>query len=174
MTLPGLLIEYLITGAIALIWVGFGLKLDMSLFDYSRLIVVLPVIYVLGMAIDIVAYGLTYWPKKWLREKIERKHGVKVDKHTAMKLKVIVAREYKDLNTEFSMRSSRDRIARGMIINSIGLLIVARNEPYLGYLLSLPVIATLLWLVFEKVSHEFFMGVYDELKERLETRNVVK
>src|ERR1044071_527180 len=61
MQLPGMLIEYLINGSCALIWMwGFSRALSMEIPNISdtRLLLFLPALYVIGMIIDYVARGL--------------------------------------------------------------------------------------------------------------------
>lgn len=56
MSLPGLLIEYLINGCIALIWIS-SLKIGdtiSALTDAEKLLII-PVAYVVGMFIDFIA-----------------------------------------------------------------------------------------------------------------------
>jgi len=61
MQLPGMLIEYLITGSCALIWMWVFSKVlgkEVPSVSDARLILLLPAIYVVGMIIDFVAHGL--------------------------------------------------------------------------------------------------------------------
>jgi hypothetical protein len=70
MQLPGLLIEYLINGSCALIWIGalfVVLGKQLPSLDDKYLILFLPGLYVLGMIIDYVAT----FTAKALKDRIE-------------------------------------------------------------------------------------------------------
>ena len=59
MSLPGLLIEYLMTGAVALLWVFVAVD-SRNVFEIQNVqLFLLPVAYILGMIIDAFAYGLS-------------------------------------------------------------------------------------------------------------------
>src|SRR4051812_13237476 len=125
--LPGLLIEYLISGALALVWLvptleasGFDNVLELPL---PLLVVGL---YVLGMTVDFFAFWVVKpfkrVPRHWAIRKcmdasqFEQKHSTTYDVRFALYAPEIAK--------EVTMRSSRDRIARGGIVNATALIIV--------------------------------------------------
>jgi hypothetical protein len=74
MNLPGLLVEYFINGCVAFIWlykIGDG-----KLFEYfsgTDKLILIPIAYVLGMCIDVIAWSLTLKLKKEIRKRARRK-----------------------------------------------------------------------------------------------------
>ena len=153
MALPGLLIEYLISGAVALFWLvpitrNFGLeKLD-SL--YATLLV--PGLYVVGMMIDFIAYVITRRIKHAIRAQAAKtydfspEHGRGTGTARAVKIGLYAP----ELAKEFAMRSSRDRIARDTTVNSILATIV--TLPFLPGI-ALVLFSCALWAGFEHVSY---------------------
>jgi len=165
MNLPGLLIEYLIVGAIALIWIGvifsdidtsFLNKTDSQLF-------LIPMAYVLGIFIDFIAWIVTKPIKK-----IIRNHAIGVVRDAMLEQdisfnendykhywneKITIEKSYPDLNKELSGRSSRDRIARGVVINLIPITIVFWSNIHVYGILAI-IIASLMWIRFE--HYNFF------------------
>jgi len=68
MSLPGLFIEYLVVGSLALLWAFPLAAPDLPFSDFSSLMIaaLAPTIYVLGMFIDILAFALvTYFPRPY-------------------------------------------------------------------------------------------------------------
>lgn len=139
MNIPGLLIEYIINGAIAFVWI------IMIMFNFPELRVVLsqnsgivtllaiPSAYVMGMLIDNIAHALVYKAKNDIKLKeFERVDAEEIyfemDKAELGKLgserslsdKLIIdlnLMNKEGLADEIKWRSSRDRIARGFIVN---------------------------------------------------------
>ena len=117
--IPGLLVEYLINGSIALLWLlptlqlmGFAMQKDSSIN-----LLLLPGLYMLGMIMDFLGWVIL-WPIKMLIEKNDLRK-LEVDKK---KLDPLEARSMvftPDLTKEIDMRSSRYRIARGTFVNAI-------------------------------------------------------
>ena len=63
MALPGLLIEYLVSGAVAFAWLFPMLQSKLTKIDTPFLPVAFLLLYVLGMAVDYLAWILTRIPK---------------------------------------------------------------------------------------------------------------
>lgn len=134
MNLPGLLVEYLINGCIALLWVIclFPQYIIDNLYDSEKLLLI-PVAYVIGMFIDYIAWLLTRPLKKLIRNSAlnslkkafkESNSSIDINQYAYFwEEKVEIEKNYPDLNKEIRSRSSRDRIARGTIINLIALSI---------------------------------------------------
>ena len=72
--LPGLLIEYLISGLVALIWVYPLIPMEVT--TNKSYLIFLPLVYVLGMVVDFVAYWITLGPKIFIREYANKKKGI--------------------------------------------------------------------------------------------------
>jgi hypothetical protein len=140
--LPGLLIEYLITGATAFLWLWFlfhhpqtvvptDLRLDRI--DAATITLGIPFAYVLGMIIDFVSLRVTEallrrllrplqrtisktLPKGW--QKLKRaSEPRKRSKAPLSQQEVLLASA--ELAKQFEMRSSRDRVARGAFLNTL-------------------------------------------------------
>lgn len=155
MAIPGLLIEYFIVGALALIWLYPPLKMmGLDKVDISYLTLLIPGVYVIGMSIDFIALLITKPIKGLVRRWVEKRYNIKVIKergiglHRQVKFALYAPEVYK----EVLMRSSRDRIARGALVNSI-----------LGFFFLKPMLLAIflvlfffiLWVGFERVSYSF-------------------
>jgi hypothetical protein len=163
MQLPGMLIEYLITGSCALIWMWVFSKVlgkEVPSVSDARLVLLIPAIYVVGMIIDYLAHGLVEFIVKWverLKKKTKslrtsttnRQSETQIGKKRQPKLgSGSVARAYvflqsSDLTKQYEMRSSRDRVARGAFLNAILLTISLTifcpcSNPYLPLQITLP------------------------------------
>lgn len=137
MALPGLLIEYLLTGVLALVWVWPLLVL--LGFDAARLwpdgavavVVLVPVAHVLGMLVDTLARalcrGVGHWPDRGLeRLGLRSLSGYPISLRTNeswpdMPSLMILC---PDMAVEYRQLSSRDRVARGALFNAGALLLV--------------------------------------------------
>lgn len=146
MSLPGLLIEYLITGATAFLWLWFLLhhpwtvipaQLRPDTINSAKITLMVPFAYVLGMIIDFASIPVTdafEWllveRALWtLRRMISRvlptrcarlKHAIEPRKRKSAPLsqqEVLLANA--ELGKQLEMRSSRDRIARGAFLNAL-------------------------------------------------------
>jgi hypothetical protein len=164
MQLPGMLIEYLITGSCALIWMVVLAKVlggGVPSVSDARLVLFIPAIYVVGMIIDYVAHGLvdlilesaeaimrkarssrTSTPNSQSEaEEIEKKGESKLGRGSVARAYVFL--QSPDLTKQYEMRSSRDRVARGAFLNSILLTISLTifcpcSSPYLSLKITLP------------------------------------
>ncbi|MBT1689452.1 hypothetical protein [Dawidia soli] len=173
-SLPGLLIEHLISGAITLLWIFISCP---STFPKQEIqsfgIFLVPVAYILGMLIDCIAFVLTYWFKtKVVRKFAEYMHYRReenvFDLRKSQKVKALIEHQYKDIQNQMDMRSSRDRVARGMIVNAIGMLIfmpIATLPMALKVFVLSAAIAT--WFFHEYISHKFFLRIYDRMLKEI-------
>ena len=71
MNLPGLLIEYLINGSVALLWIGGSFAyLDISFIEFTTFeIILIPIAYMIGMFIDYIAWLVKKPFKKIIRNR---------------------------------------------------------------------------------------------------------
>jgi hypothetical protein len=164
--LPGLLIEYLVNGAVCLLWLTqttYGKELYKL---GSQLPVLVLVVYVAGMAIDLLAFGITRQPKHWLRQRVERRYGQQQNSadHGGTMRQARIALYAPELNKELGMRSSRDRIARGLIVNSL-LCLIFVDPRWIG--LIAVVISSGMWFSFEWLSYRYELCADDLVKEKL-------
>jgi hypothetical protein len=141
-TLPGLLIEYLITGATAFLWLWFLVNhpysvvpddLRLAKIDAATIALLAPFAYVLGMVIDFASIRVTdalvyrlLWPLRraisnalpvaWpnLKRALEPRQRLKAP---LSQQEVLLASA--ELAKQLEMRSSRDRIARGAFLNAL-------------------------------------------------------
>jgi hypothetical protein len=162
MALPGLLIEYLITGAIALIWLYPLIeRAGYTQISASNLSLAVPALYVAGMVIDFAAYWLTKPLKKVIRERVEKQYRLTFtgERGTSVARLAKFTLYAPELAKEVGLRSSRDRIARGAIVNMI--LITIFVTPVWGGLLI--VASGGLWWGLEFKSHAFELMAEKEL-----------
>ncbi len=168
MRLPGPLIEYLINGSIAMIWIFPFIQPKLCYYK-EALIILIPIIYVIGMFIDLLAFGLTKFFKQKLRMLVEKRYmGTTNDYFPGIgkEMKIKILTKYPELAKEIETRSGRDRIARGMIINSIFFLIFSENLPFEFELsLILLIMSIIMWVAFEYASHGFIIRAYDATKK---------
>lgn len=166
LAIPGLLVEYLINGVVALIWL---LPLVKAANLNINPIYLAPAVYVLGMLVDIVAFALVRFPKLKIRKRAERKRNItkKYQSGDNSKRKIKLELYAPDLAQEAERRSSRDRIARGTIINSIFSAIFVKNLP-----IAIPVVVFLLagpmWWYFERSSYTYLLDAEKAIDEKLE------
>ena len=165
MNLPGLLIEYLINGSLALIWLLSMVDITMlPSFIEDQSLLLVPVIYVLGMLIDFIAWVVTSPVKKRIRnnalnniDRIMKEDRVAFDKDdykSFLAEKLTIAKDFPDLDKELSSRSSRDRIARGLMLNMIPITICYWSKiHFIG--LALFILSSLMWARFEHYNRQF-------------------
>ena len=173
MSLPGLLIEYLINGCIALIWISsFNIAGSISDLSDAEKFLIIPIAYVLGMFIDFIAWFITKPIKRLIRKDAFKviQNSVGLDNvvyNDFWNEKVEIEKSYPDLNKELKSRSSRDRIARGTIINLIAISICYWTElSWIGIVLTLICIA--MWVHFEHYNRCY------EIRAVASIRNEVK
>jgi len=177
MALPGLLIEYLINGALALIWLYPLLKrFGLPEINSSYLPVLALGIYVVGMVVDYIAWSVTRPLKYKIRRQIEDRYGIEMQispRRSANLRQAKFAIYAPELSKDAAMRSSRDRIARGAIINTIlAIIINSIITPYmlLTIILGIPalVISIIMWMSFEKASYSYELIAMQAITEKIE------
>lgn len=167
MALPGLLIEYLVSGALAFAWLLPMLQGKLNVIEPKYLPVFLLLLYVLGMAIDILAWWITYIPKQWIRRSVYRRYRGPnaVESQSGTMRAVRIQLHAPEIAKELAMRSSRDRIARGAVANallasifvlpwSIGALVVA--------------FTAIVWASFERLSYGYELCADQIVEEMLQ------
>ncbi len=171
MNLPGLLVEYLINGCIAILWlVHFIPQHIIDSLHNSEKIILIPIAYVIGMFIDYIAWLITRPSKKLIRnsalkaiKKSNNSFDINQYKHF-WEEKVEIEKKHPDLNKEIKSRSSRDRIARGTIINLIALSICYWTM--LSWVwIALIILSFFMWIRFEHYNRCF------EIRAAISIRN---
>lgn len=179
MALPGLLIEYLVVGSMALLWAlpltGVGITDQMA---FSKAAALAPSIYVLGMFVDFIAFVvLSQLPTRrfsvkslarcWLAS---RRPDIQVSDSNVFKEgpgrssrgTIWLHQNAPDLVKEIRERSSRDRVARGAFINILIMWAVSLTTPVLLFdglgnvqWAVLAVFAFFVWVFLEANSYGF-------------------
>jgi hypothetical protein len=180
MTLPGLLIEYLINGATALIWLGpILLAHGIDPFEGSAILLLTISLYVVGMVIDFLAY----WLVKPLKDRVRARAWSKYGDGGTLPAEKSVEREINfvlyapEIAKEVSMRSSRDRVARGAIVNV--LIALAFHIFTHDYSMNLPVwilISSLalfvaMWWVFQYLSYGYEFKATSAVQRKIAAAN---
>lgn len=175
MAIPGLLVEYLISGALALAWLAPLLRhYGIDVLQDSLLPFLAVALYVVGMVVDFVAFVLVRPVKPLVRSYARRRHGEQGSSQDdgSIARQVMLALHAPDLARELSMRSSRDRIARGAVVNALiaaalGTLIDLYTPP-IGAAVWIPLILTLIamWCVFEGMSYGFELRAERTVNEK--------
>ena len=124
-------------------------------------------LYVAGMIVDYLAWLLTRPLKPLVRRWAERKYkrwGSEAQSGTLRQAKIALYAP--DLAKELMMRSSRDRIARGLIINSIlaGHFLLGWQRPETYALIAFSIV---LWAGFEKLSYSYELSADQLVDEKL-------
>jgi len=164
MNLPGLLIEYLINGSVALLWVGrLFLMINPEIIAFtSNEVLLIPIIYVIGMFVDFIAWVVTKPFKQLIRnkalssvkEEMKGESFEKEDYKSFWKEKLEIEKRFPELNKELGSRSSRDRIARGTMINLIPITIL--YWPLIHFFgILLFITSIFMWIRFEHHNHSF-------------------
>ena len=174
--LAGLLVEYFVVGAVALLWLIPVLELfpafsgALASKDASGIIIALtvPAIYVVGMVCDLLGYWLTHWKKKQIDKSVWQKQNEK-DPGSQIIHAYAVCYEPK-LAEEIEARSSRDRVARGSLVAFFPLLFLPPASlplcPYLLIVAFIIVCMTMLWLRFQTLSSKYEVKASIVLREK--------
>lgn len=183
MQLPGLLVEYLVNGSCALIWiwilfhvpsVDLPAGMDMARMDGARIALFIPILYVLGMIVDFLSLiTVRHLTMKYTKQR-EGRDG-KIMSTAAILLHSV------ELGKEYVIRSSRDRIARGMVINSaITTIVLAAycltTSTPIAALFVLPIgfafsgLCYRMWYRHERISYLYQKLASDALKEKLDNQ----
>jgi hypothetical protein len=182
MAIPGLLIEYLISGMLTLIWL-YPLVITYLSEDTTRFLAhssYLPLfvacLYVIGMIIDYIAWLITKPFKNRIRRQLEKRYTLELRPSPGQShiRKAKFAMYAPEIAKESAMRASRDRIARGIIVNSIIATIVYSSLPGAKLHFALPIgvisiiMSSLIWGAFEKVSYGFELRAEQAIDEKIE------
>ena len=160
--IPGLLIEYLISGLAALLWLYPFLPNIIK--GNNAGLVLLPLLYVVGMIVDFVAYWITLWPKIGIREFANRRKGVETSSTSLRKAYILL--HSSDLWDEIEKRSSRDRIARGALINILPIMFVHNDLVSIQIGSMIFVVFCLIWTWFEYQSYVFEISARQAILEK--------
>ncbi len=170
-------IEYLFTGAFAILWLlpilPEELIKDVSAKNETLLaLVMIPILYALGMLIDSLSGSALSWAKDLIKKRVRAKYQVRF--HWSSKMAAIYA-VAPELGVEYSTRSTRDRIARGLFANLVILAVVIATSrvehlPVPRYATSVAVfllagLALGAWWRFERLSTEFKYKAIKVLEE---------
>jgi len=175
MTLPGLLIEYLINGVLSLVWIfPLFIRVDISQRPSWYLLLVISGLYFVGMIIDYLAWFITRPIKIIIRRQVEKNYQIKRQyKPGASYIRHAKFAIYApEIARESAMRSSRDRIARGAIVNSfLSILSYSILGYNLLFVLTLGFIAILvslvIWISFEKMSYGYELKAEEVLDSKI-------
>lgn len=170
MNIPGLLIEYLMTGCVALfLWYpslekSLGPWGDVDLLQTKVVgsLVVIPLVYVVGAVLDSLGSFLLFYPKREIRARVREKWNQSgrplpaKEKERLITVYLLATQEV--LGKEFEARSSRDRIARGaalVLATTSALAFAAEEYIYsLGYYVAALTLFTI-WYRAEKASYSY-------------------
>lgn len=173
MALPGLLIEYLISGALSLVWLIPLLRsFDYDLLTQMPAPLIAVVLYVAGMAIDFGAFWMVSPFKRYVRASAWRKYAQpgQAEREHSIARQVRFAIHSPEVARELAMRSSRDRIARGAIVNVIALAICRLAgvvDVPVTVLIALLPLAVAMWIVFEHTSYGYEIRADYELRRKM-------
>jgi len=188
MNLPGLLIEYLVIGAMSVIWIfplvsGSSVGID----SIGDLVVFVPLAYVIGLYIDFAGFlvfskfpikslSLKTLVRKYVHSKFEKlsETNIFLDGTGRNSNSTIwLHQNSKSLLEEIKARSSRDRIARGAVVNLILFVLISRYATMTGTVndqmiwlnlgifqsIALVFLGIFAWAYFEKSSYSFELRV---------------
>lgn len=160
--LPGLLVEYLISGLAALLWLYPFLPNIVK--GNNAGLVLLPLLYIVGMIVDFAAYWITLLPKISIREFANKRKGVATSSTSSRKAYILL--HSSDLWDEIEKRSSRDRIARGAMINILPITFV--HSELIGVFVGggIFVVFCLIWAWFEYQSYLFEISARQAIEDK--------
>lgn len=179
MSIPGLFVEYLVIGTIAILWLWPLASILAPLVPKNEIFTLLlvPVLYVIGMIVDYLGYLLLRPVRNRIRDRIYIQYEGDVEESSGLEARLFVhAPELANLVT---MYSSRDRVARGTAINGIIAVIVfviyfwRTSQWYLTQVtIIVGVIGTvfcyLLWANYQRISCRLEVYSLRALKEKLQ------
>lgn len=119
MSIPGLFVEYLVIGTIAMLWLWPLTSILAPLVPKDEIFTLLlvPVLYVIGMIIDYVGYLLFRPVRNRIRDRIYIQYKGDLEQSGDLEARLFV--HAPELAKLVTMYSSRDRVARGTTINGI-------------------------------------------------------
>jgi hypothetical protein len=177
-------IEYLVTGFVSIIWLlpllqRTGIPLEVG--AGASALLALPLLYALGMLIDYLSYRVLRPLKDRLNYRFDRRYPELAPSISPFPSRTALIEALSpELGRELSMRSTRDRIARGCVVNSGFLFVVAATGwasesqgwefvPHgiavAGIALILAIWSYLTWLEFEERTRYFKLSAVRTLVE---------
>lgn len=185
MQLTGLLIEYFTIGSIALIWiVPLLIYTNILGNDYKALIpLFIPSIYVLGMLSDYLGEALLHKRKEKIKRKVrtEAQIGMEI---SSQEMDTKILTYMPEVAKEISIRSTRDRISRGVLIHIplIGLGAIIRLEQKYSFSIKFFVLSAIaiiftslltlaiysMWRRYQDLSYKYEANAYNVLLEKLD------
>jgi hypothetical protein len=166
MSVPGLLIEYLVNGVVALVW-AYPLIRDALVALPAPVLAALALsLYVVGMVVDVLGWLLTRRFKPLIRRSVLRQYrrSPESENESSTMRQARIRLHAPELAKELDMRSSRDRIARGLIVNAV-LASFFLSPAWIGP--TLTVASVILWAMFERLSFMFELCAEEVLNEKL-------
>ena len=186
MSVPGLFVEYLVIGSMALIWflplAGLPFEQGVSI-TLGKAAAFGPAIYVIGMFIDFIAFWLFSGPtKKYCLKAFAHSlidvHPPEDTKNNKYQRLIWLHKNAPEVVKEINMRSSRDRIARGAVVNIFISYGLAYRTPAVTWeygaliwqLLWIAsfIIGLLLWIFSEGNSYKFTVEAQIMAAEEIE------
>ena len=166
--LTGLLVEYLTIGSSTVLWITIAIiasGIDLSATTPALAILIFPIVYILGMVSDFVGHAATYWHKQRLKRRVRSEHGFDNILSQNIYLEALV--HYPEIAKDISIRSSRDRVARGFLVNlpfiGISTFFYVVNNTNVDQFyaattimlatLTLTIVSYLMWVRFQKNSY---------------------
>jgi hypothetical protein len=129
MQFAAVLVEYLVTGSGAVIWMGIALGVSLRSvlnLEPAQVALLVPVVYLAGMLADAVAALLLHYPGKRAKRyplPWQNRAVLVPDLQPRNAWSAFVLLHSPELGREFQFRSSRDRIARGALLNALLILV---------------------------------------------------
>ena len=184
MQLTAHFVEYLIVGALMLLWlVPFISRLTViPATDKEWLALILPAIYFAGMVLDVLGHMITDLHRKAIRKKADEKYGARyhlgeVIEHATADVDLLAISP--QLAEAAEVRTTRTRIARGAVTNALLAAalwlptIAITNQPkrwWLSILIPLVILAITglwgMWARWQRISFRF------EIKAIANTRHI--
>lgn len=129
MQFAAVLVEYLVTGSGAVIWMGIALGVSLRsvlTLEPAQVALLVPVVYLAGMLADAVAALLLYYPGRRAKGHPlpwQNRPVLIPDLQPRSAWSAFVLLHSPELGREFQFRASRDRIARGALLNALLILV---------------------------------------------------
>lgn len=193
MQFAAVFVEYLVTGSGALIWMGIALGVTLhSVLNLqpAQVALLVPVVYLAGMLADAVASLLLHFPGREARQHPlpwQSRAVLVPDLQPRNAWAAFVLLHSAELGREFQFRSSRDRIARGALLNALLILVAmvvwpANRAGLLPFLPAPPVsiaagtalalLTGVLWWAAESSTSQFLQTSVALIEHRLARESV--
>jgi hypothetical protein len=183
MQITGYFIEYLIIGSLTLVWsIPLLIKYYNIIFPENVFLIAIfaPSIYVIGMIVDVIGHYLTNLHRRCIRSSADKKYlkRYKIDKIEHGTIDVDLTAHEPELARASSIRTSRARIARGTLTNSIlasvaWLPIIFKNVSQILYIYIIIILLILLiiglwyiWARWQKIAYRFEIKSYLYIKKK--------